>query len=346
MSFADLKRPEMPPRQTGGATLTPDAKTDDNVKTDDRAQINAATVAEASPHAPAPANSAFHARRAYQQAPDPDFSHIRRLPLAGFTWGSSGARPLHPAFRTPRSRGDHCLILMRQGPFRIIIGRKEHRFCAGDVCWLPVGTAFAMPAHPQCDGVVVLISRLIAADCPLPGQPRISHPDPNRFDALWNDTTAMATPGDPRATGLHLGLLSLHLEALPERPPTAFPRPTPQARQDIYPDFCNLARAEMGSGLTLADLASRLGCNCAELDRACQSRRGRRAIEVMNDLRIEMALAMLREGQKTVQQIATRLGFASHAHFCRAITATTGRGPRAFQPETSSPSDSPPDDSL
>lgn len=335
MSLADQNRPApTQPPDSGARGDAPTQKGQTAAAAPGAAGVNDARIARpAAPDShPAAANSAFGLGRGYASPPLPSCPPVRRLPLAAFAWGGLRGRGPSISFPTPRSRGDHVLILLRGGVLRLLIGRREERLTAGDICWLPAGTAFALPAHPGCDGAVLLLSRLAVPDCPLPDAPRMASADPGRFAALWADAAAIASQEDPRAALLHIDLIALHLGALPERPPHVAPHlPLPRADHDLYPAFCDLARSQMGAGLTLADMAAQLGCDSAALDHACRARRGRRAVEVLNDLRIEMALALLRNSLDTPQQIAARLGFASHAHFCRAITAATGRGPRAFQ---------------
>lgn len=95
--------------------------------------------------------------------------------------------------------------------------------------------------------------------------------------------------------------------------------------------FSELALTRLNCNQTIAELAEELQVQTAVLDRACQTVRGKRAIEVVNDLRMERAVKMLREGGRDPAQIAKELGYTSHTHFVRAFVSVTGRNPETFR---------------
>ncbi|RNF33755.1 AraC family transcriptional regulator [Paracoccus methylarcula] len=93
--------------------------------------------------------------------------------------------------------------------------------------------------------------------------------------------------------------------------------------------------AHLREGPTIADLAAELGTGTAALDHACQSARGKRAIDLMHEVRLQRAVEMLREGGQSPAQIAKELGYTSHTHFTRSFVAATGQRPETFRDQSS-----------
>lgn len=98
--------------------------------------------------------------------------------------------------------------------------------------------------------------------------------------------------------------------------------------------FLALAGGQLGRGQTVADLADAMGITTATLDRACHAARGRRAVDLLNDLRLERAARLLRESRQSPTQIAHDLGYSSLGHFTRAFAAATGRSPEVFRAQS------------
>ena len=86
----------------------------------------------------------------------------------------------------------------------------------------------------------------------------------------------------------------------------------------------------MENAPTLGDLAQELGVTIGMLDRACRAARGRSALDLMYDLRLERAVTLLKERRASPAEIAVRLGYVGLSHMKRAFIAATGRGPEDF----------------
>ena len=97
--------------------------------------------------------------------------------------------------------------------------------------------------------------------------------------------------------------------------------------------MCIRDRARLADGSTIADLAEDLGATTAELDAACQHRHGKRAVDLVHDLRLARAVQMLRDTSESPARIARMLGYSSLAHLSRAFVAATGRLPDSFRGE-------------
>lgn len=264
------------------------------------------------------------ASAALAAAPPPQ--GLRLVPADGFIWGGRGAR-------APRTRGDHALIWLRAGAMRLEFPRRHRSLGGGMVQFIPAGTAFAALPGAGAAGTVVLITPDLVRDLApaLPVQPRVGRAGADA-GGLAACLRGLAQDGAaPAALSLHLALLSLYLSRLAPLAGAARAGPAPGGDRDLVARFVALAGARLSSGETVADLAAALGTSSAALDAACRHARGRRAIEVIHDLRHDRAVAALRHSRRAVAAIAQDLGFASEAAFTRAFVARTGRLPATFR---------------
>lgn len=276
-----------------------------------------------------------------RMAPRP--ANLRLLPLGAFTWGGPGSRPL------PRTRSDHVLIWVCEGSARLDLPRHEEILGADRLLFVPAGTAFALAPHAPVQGQVLMIAPSLAQgiDPPLPD--RMLAGCAGRKAAMLG--AALAELGseagrgaDRRTLHCYLGVVSLHLERLsaaqpgacgigaaprPAVAPVADPFPAPDRR--LVEAFLTLAATQLGTCLTLSDLAQEMGTTQAALDRACLSARGRPALDLLHALRVEEAARLLRETDLSATHIAQETGFAGHAHMTRTFADRMGRTPEAYR---------------
>lgn len=255
---------------------------------------------------------------------------IRLVPLEAFIWGGHGMPP------QPRTRNDHALIWVMQGRVQLDLPRSRRKLGAGDLRWIPAGTAFAARPFQGTQGQVLLVAPPLTRDLD-PALPQ-GHfaatvgDDSGHLLVLMRNLEMLARQdAKPPLFARHLGLLAQALAELAPERPEATPELSEAADMSLLARFEALIRAELPATVTIAELAQQLGCSTAALDRACQARRGQRAIDAVNEMRLERAVALLRETRLTPVQIAARLGYAGHAHFARAFAAATGRRPEIFR---------------
>lgn len=268
----------------------------------------------------------------------PAGAELRLLPLSGFHWGGAGRKG-----QGPRIRRDHVLLAATDG---VTIGfpRREHALPAGQLAFIPAGTAFSLHPPAGTDGQVLLIGPQVFRDHPLPAGFRSGAPDPG--DAALVAPALEALASGP-AMACRLEFLAAVLSQLRDTPPPAAPPPwrIAEARPASGPAspgqildgrllaerFLALARAQLALDRTMAELAGSLGATLAQLDRACRQARGRGALELLYDLRLELALDALRDRDRPVATIAQDLGFSGPGHFMRVFQAATGRTPEAYR---------------
>lgn len=255
---------------------------------------------------------------------------IRLLPLEAFFWGNHSLPP------RPRSRPDHALIWLTQGGLHLDLPRHPQRMQPGDLRWIPAGAGFAALPQEETRGHVLLIAPVLTRGLE-PGFPagptaaRIAE-ETAPLLALMRDLETMTRQDTPaNQLSRHLGLLAMALDELALRGPGRVCAIAEQDDPALLARFQALVQAEMSEAVTVAELAQRLGCTTAALDRICMAHDGKRAIETINDMRLQRAVTLLRETRLSPMQIAARLGYASHAHFARAFASATGRRPEVFR---------------
>ena len=260
----------------------------------------------------------------------PRKASIRLFPLGAFTWGSQGA-PTHP-----RTRPDHTLIWVTHGMMRLDLPRRTAMVSPGDVRYIPAGTAFAATPQTGAEGHVLTISPELTADVD-PALPRtmtaggVGSAGPAFLVNLQELVSESAGTADRHALTCHLNLLSLRLSRLDPEQDHTTSRTVAKADRPLVDQFMALAEQDLGSWRTLADLAQDLGTTLTQLDRACQDSKGRRAVELLHELRLERAAELLRHTDKPMGRIAVDLGYASQTHLTRAFVEATGRTPEVFR---------------
>ncbi|KRW97653.1 AraC family transcriptional regulator [Paracoccus sp. MKU1] len=268
---------------------------------------------------------------------------LRLIPLAGFHWG--GAVRSRTAPPGPRVRGDHVLLRPTGGLATIMFPRHNHVLPAGRIAFIPAGTAFSLKPPPEVRGLALLIPPALCQGQSLPRS--FSHGLPATGDAALLDASMFALASGPThdpATACQIAQIAAVLSRLDDRPGRSDPASAGLAEaRALTGRFLQLARAELPSNQTIAEMARRLGCSLAQLDRACRLNRGRSALDLLYDLRLQCATQALREGDRPVTEIAGLLGYSGLGHFMRAFLAATGRTPQAYRSLMRNTRDGPPE---
>lgn len=266
--------------------------------------------------------------RPFAHRPRPAQPGLRVLPLDGLHWGGA-PRPGLP--KTPRVRGDHCLIRVNSGKLRLILPGNRSDHGPGDGLFIPAGTAFGTQPLAGSAGQVLLIPVSVADALPsrLPSRMILSADAGNTILA---DLAALVAQELNLSAATRDELLSASLQMLAQRPEPGQPARHGNAAAALFASFTELAGRELGRGRTVADLAAALDTTAAAIEAACQKQRGCSALQVMYDLRLERARSMLADGNQSLAAIADELGFTGTAHLNRAFMAATGRSADAFRP--------------
>ncbi|ABL72057.1 helix-turn-helix transcriptional regulator [Paracoccus denitrificans] len=260
---------------------------------------------------------------------------LRLIPLAGLHWGGPVRSRTAPP--SPRVRGDHVLLRPTEGMVTIMFPRHNHPLPAGRVAFIPAGTAFSLKPPPEVRGLALLIPPALCKGPPLPSG--FSHGQPAAEDADLLDPALFALASEPpcgparhAATAGGLARIAAVLSRLDDSPARSEPPAGDLARARALTErFLRLAGAELPLNQTMAEMARRLDCSLAQLDRACRQSRGRSALELLYDLRLQCAIRALRDGDGPVAEIAGMLGYSGPGHFMRTFLAATGRTPQAYR---------------
>jgi len=107
--------------------------------------------------------------------------------------------------------------------------------------------------------------------------------------------------------------------------------PPPAPAGALAAEFVRLAgRPEPGLWSVRAH-AGRLGVTPGHLTEAVKAATGRTAAQLLREARIREAQRFLLRTDLTVRQVASRVGFADPAYFCRFFRRETGLSPGAFR---------------
>lgn len=260
---------------------------------------------------------------------------LRLIPLSGFHWG--GPMRSRNAPPSPRVRGDHVLIRPTSGAVSIEFPRVSHVLTTGRIAFVPAGTAFSLKPPAEIGGQALLIPPGWPGAEALPNGFRSGQPAPEDTSLLDPAILALAEgaardPGGNGAAPLQLGLIALALSRLDDRPGQLDPqRDAVSGARPLTERFLHLAQRDMASNRTIAEMARALDCSLAQLDRACRHSRGRGALDLLYDLRLQLATEALRNDSRPVAEIAESLGYAGLGHFMRAFLAATGRTPDGYR---------------
>lgn len=265
--------------------------------------------------------------QAGRRPPNRTVDRLRLVPLAGFHWG----RPMTGTMQgdLPRVRNDHVLIRISEGITTIRFPRHDHVLGSQQLAFLPAGTAFSLRPSANVQGEVILIPLIAARHVSLPHEFRSGLPESGdvgllrpALQRLEADTSAV----DP------LPMIAAILSRL--RPSTAQPTTADGAfdlAKDLVDRFLNRALADLGNSPSIAELARGLDCSQGHLDRACKLVRGRNALQLLYDLRLQTVRQALACPEPALPQLAKDLGFADMGHFIRAFQAATGQTPAAYR---------------
>jgi AraC family transcriptional activator of pobA len=207
------------------------------------------------------------------------------------------------------------------------------------MAFIPAGTAFALQPGHDVQGRALLIAPTHGHGLPLPLPPGFRYGTPAIDDQPLIEPAMLAlgaaqprTSAGETATSCQLGLLAVALSRLDAR---AGNSDIAQSRiaesRPLTERFLELAQAEFAQSQTIAEMARKLGHSQAHLDRACRQSRGRSALDLLYDLRLQHAAEALRDTPRPIAEIAQDLGYAGLGHFIRSFAAATGRSPEAYR---------------
>lgn len=82
--------------------------------------------------------------------------------------------------------------------------------------------------------------------------------------------------------------------------------------------------------ITLQDIAKRINYSIPQICRIFKKTTGESPIIYLNKIKIQVALKMISETNKSMEDIATELGFGSETYFCTTFKKLTGLSPKQY----------------
>lgn len=89
-------------------------------------------------------------------------------------------------------------------------------------------------------------------------------------------------------------------------------------------------RENLSRKISLAELADYVGLSAAHLSRLIKKDTGKSFIDVLNQIRLETAVQLLREGRYKVYEVSNMVGIDNYAYFYQFFKKETGKSPTEY----------------
>ena len=244
----------------------------------------------------------------------------------------------------PMSEGEahECpeLLYIERGSHTMIVDGKEHRLSAGDaIIYAPC--AFHEGKH-ESDADVFIISFELDAKSEPAFYNRVINLELNQKEALTRivEEAVPCFTRRPRGTGFHgmtlnPGVSEYTLERI-KRQLELFLLDLNKSNTPHRKNYANDLEAvkrfcleNINSQLTLSDIANGVGFSISKLKLLFRENYGG-AINFFNELKIEEAKRLIREGKHNFTEIADSLGFSSLHYFSRLFKKKVGLSPSEY----------------
>lgn len=83
--------------------------------------------------------------------------------------------------------------------------------------------------------------------------------------------------------------------------------------------------------ISLGELADYVGLSAAHLSRLLKKETGKNFVDINNELKIEKAIELLKEGTYKVYEISNMVGIDNYAYFYQLFKKITGKSPKEYQ---------------
>jgi AraC-like DNA-binding protein len=242
-----------------------------------------------------------------------------------------------------RTLADYNLIYVTRGRVVWVIGGVEHPLAPHDLVVVPPGVVH----HAYCQTPAVTLGSMhVLATLPggqdvfaLLAPPMQQRIEPrSRFDRYFrsfmdeferehNAERLMMLPGWAHLVTRELFMDNHRRGLLKLRP-----------RDPLIADLLAVLEIQIGSSVTLGDLARRSGFSPQYLNRLFNSILGTTPLRYLARLRLVRAAEMLRDGRLTIGEIARRVGFRDPDYFSRQFSREYGQSPIVYRNRSGSES--------
>ena len=108
-------------------------------------------------------------------------------------------------------------------------------------------------------------------------------------------------------------------------------KPANTAAQLIFKQFFTLLRNESENITTVADAANKLNISPKHFSAICKQVTGRTATDIISENIVANATLLLKNPERSVKEVALKLGFANQSHFGTFIKRHTGMSPQQLR---------------
>lgn len=242
-------------------------------------------------------------------------SHIRILSVLDLSWGRTDKRV--------EGRPFAALTLRICGDGALVEDGKNELLKSGDVVYMPKGVGYDL----HCGEERVLV---IHFDVQGEGGPHMEVFHPENTANLHRLFAALLDVWREKRPGYAFRSLSLFYEIVYELEKNRVRERTVDYER-IERALEYLHAAYMDPDLTVRELCRKVAMSDTYFRRLFYSCYGKTPLRYLNDLRIDYAKALLREGDCPVTEAAYRSGFADPKYFSTAFRHAVGCSPSAYR---------------
>ncbi len=163
-------------------------------------------------------------------------------------------------------------------------------------------------------------------DLPLFSDPDLCAAGVMLHDALEDDDITSGVMFEAMSRVLLVKLLQRYGQTRPEELALSA-----RFTSDHYKRVLAFIRANLDRTITVDDLAREAGMSPSHFGRVFKDTVGETPMQYVMAYRVEQAIAMMKDPERPLGEIAFACGFADQAHFSRSFKQVTGQTPRQFR---------------
>lgn len=230
----------------------------------------------------------------------------------------------------PHSDPCHVFLWITRGQGRCLVGGRRRGLAVHTALVLPAESLFALDPGAQSFGLACRIpprTGILMPDEPVLlriRDPRAQADLTTLLETMQREQNEARDFTDEAMTA-HAHLLTVWLRRAMLG--TADETDDPSSAHRLVEAYAALIERDYATGVSMQDLARRLGVTPTHLSRVCKSTAGLTASAMLTGRVLHAARDLLETTQRPANQVAAELGFNSAAYFSRFILRHTGKTP-------------------
>ena len=243
----------------------------------------------------------------------------------------------------------YMMLIVRSGHAVMNISGSDHEIQAHDIMICSPRNiienamfsldfrVFGLFMSPRYGQMVSKEARLVRQDYDMSASHSVKHLDEKEYDVMskYMDLlrhTISHRDSERRSTAINHIIIALTSEIY-----TIFSgdkeedKPANTAAQLIFKQFFTLLRNESENITTVADAANKLNISPKHFSAICKQVTGRTATDIISENIVANATLLLKNPERSVKEVALKLGFANQSHFGTFIKRHTGMSPQQLR---------------